>query len=65
MAYQPVPLTQKTGVPNSIFAPVPVDYDGSGTAAIIAALAALPGYDAEETQTLTNAEGSISWVTNA
>lgn len=26
MAFQPVPLEQKSGTPNALFAPVPVDY---------------------------------------
>lgn len=60
MAYQPIPLTQTTGVPNTVFKPVPVDYAASP---VVAALIAA-GFGSAGEVLATNATGDgFEWVT--
>ena len=60
MAFQPVPLEQKSGTPNALFAPVPVDYPLDPVlAALIAA-----GFGAAGQVLATNSTGDgFEWVT--
>lgn len=51
----PVPLTQKAGVSNPFFAPVPVDYDGVPSGATVPAPPSSGDYH------LISEDGVLSW----
>lgn len=65
MAFQPVPLEQKSGTPNALFAPVPVDYSTTPTPTppVLAALIAA-GFGSAGDVLATNSEGDgFEWIT--
>lgn len=64
MTFQPVPLEQTaTTQPNSIFKPVPVDYDAGAADPAIAALIAA-GFGTAGQVLATNSSGDgFEWVT--
>lgn len=63
MVYQPVPLEQTaTTQPNSIFAPVPVDYDGGP---VMDAIAAAGFGTAGQVLTMNPAANGFVWTTPA
>lgn len=63
MAFQPVPLKQKSGTPNALFAPIPVDYDAAPLNPVLAALIAA-GFGTAGQVLATNAGGDgFEWVT--
>lgn len=63
MAFQPVPLEQKSGTPNALFAPVPVDYSAARLNPVLAALIAA-GFGAAGEVLATNSTGDgFEWVT--
>lgn len=63
MVYQPVPLEQTaTTQPNSVFKPVPVDYDVEPDPIVAALIAA--GFGTAGQVLATNSEGDgFEWVT--
>ena len=64
MAYQPVPLTQQTGTANSVFKPVPVDYDGVPAVDPVVQALIDAGFGAAGEVLATNATGDgFEWVT--
>lgn len=66
MVYQPVPLQQTaTTSPNTIFAPVPVDYDGTPAPPVDPAVAALilAGFGTAGQVLATNSSGDgFEWI---
>ena len=64
MAYQPVPLPQQTGVPNAVFKPVPVDYDGVPAVDPVVQALIDAGFGTAGQVLATNATGDgFEWVT--
>lgn len=65
MSFQPVPLQQKSGTPNALFAPVPVDYDAPAPVVdpvVQALIAAGFGTAGQVLATNATADG-FEWVT--
>lgn len=60
MAFQPVPLEQKSGTPNALFAPVPVDYLLDP---VLAALIDAGFGDAGEVLATNSTGDGFEWIT--
>lgn len=62
MAFQPVPLEQKSGTPNALFAPVPVDYSAAPMNPVLEALIAAGFGSAGEVLAMNSTEDGFEWV---
>lgn len=64
MVYQPVPLEQTaTTQPNSLFKPVPVDYDAGAQEPVLAAIIAAGFGGAGQVLATNSAGDGFEWVT--